>query len=448
MKRVLLVLVVIGLALSGWSGGQVQAQTNPPPTIFIFTSSVPSVTLAQLEAGDTSTILRWHVAHVSENHRVLLYAYRDDVWTLLNPAQVLPPVGTTELPLGNPDFGPPMFRVAVTDLDGQRVFAERVVVIPFDDEAMEALTPTVASFMTTTASVDSASLDAGGVRISVSWRVDDRLPLTNLVFEQLLNEDGTQAQNVELPRDRLWVPSSGTGVVAPVPPPDGSLIRLRLRVVDVISADVYSEALLSVPVTGTALPPTPAATPESEPATPPEPQAGDLRILTDCPLAKANAELPRGWTDGPGIPSPDTQYIVYSTNPVGEARLIIAKADGSGQATVEAPNAGIPLGPIPRWSPDSTRIAFVNMALSQPGGGDIYVVNADGTNLERVAAYTGYYDDLAWSEDGAQIYFTSGEAQGSGSSMLVTNYKIHAVQANGIGTPAEVTDGCGVLLSQ
>lgn len=446
MKRVLLGLVVVGLALSGWSGGQVQAQTNPLPTIFIFSSSVPSVTLAQLEAGDTTTILRWHIAHVSENHRVLLFAYRDDAWTLLNPAQVLPPVGTTELPLATPDFGPPMFRVAVTDLDRERVFAERVVVIPFDDAAMESLTPSIASFVTTTASVDSASLDAGGVRISVSWRVDDRLPLTNLVFEQLLNEDGTQAQNVELPRDRLWVPSSGTGVVAPVPPPGGSLIRLRLRVVDVISADVYSEALVSVPVTGTPLPPTPT---EAQPAPPtsPEPQAGDLRILTDCPLTKTNAELPRGWTDGAGIPSPDTQHIVYSTNPVGEARLIIAKADGSGQVFVDAPTPGIPLGPTPRWSPDSTRLAFVNMALSQPGGGDIYVVNVDGTNLERVASYVGYYDDLAWSEDGTQVYFTSGEAQGSGSSLQVTNYAVFAAPANGIGTPAEVTEGCGVLLS-
>ncbi len=445
MKRVLLVLVVAGLALTGWTPGAM-AQTDRPPTIFIFSSSVPAVTLADLETGSTITTLRWHIAHVDQSrHNVQLSAYTDNAWTLLNPARSLPPVGTIEVPLANPDFGPPMFRLAVTDPTGQRTFDERVVVIPYDEAAMADLTPTITAFTTTTARVDSASLAYGSVRITLNWQVKDRLPLTNLVFDQLLNEDGSQTQNVELPRDRLWVASSGMGVVAPVAPPDGSLIRLRLRVVDVISAEVYSEALLSVPVTGTPLPPEPSPTPKSIPPTTPAPTAGDLHILSGCPLATASANLPRGWTDSPGIPSPDSQYLVYSTNPVGDARLIIAKADGSGQVVIDAPNKGIPLGPRPRWSPDSTRVAFVNMALSQPGGGDIYVVKADGSDLVRVASYIGYYDDIAWSADGTQVYFTSGETQGSGSAMQVTNYMIYAVSADGFGTPTVITDGCGIL---
>jgi Tol biopolymer transport system component len=54
-----------------------------------------------------------------------------------------------------------------------------------------------------------------------------------------------------------------------------------------------------------------------------------------------------------------------------------------------------------KWSPDGSKIAFI-------GDGDIYVVNADGTGLEKVTDHGSVTDALAWSPDGARLIFESG----------------------------------------
>ena len=62
-------------------------------------------------------------------------------------------------------------------------------------------------------------------------------------------------------------------------------------------------------------------------------------------------------------------------------------------------------GRWPSWSPDGHRIAFDN---GGPAGGDIFVINVDGTGLQQLT------DDFAsrnirpdWSPDGREIAFTS-----------------------------------------
>ena len=82
--------------------------------------------------------------------------------------------------------------------------------------------------------------------MGVLWAVVNRPPNSNLIFDQIL--DGGRAVPVELPRAAFWIASEGTGTVAPVPPESGTLVRLRLRLVDVISGDVLDEADLFLPV--------------------------------------------------------------------------------------------------------------------------------------------------------------------------------------------------------
>lgn len=67
----------------------------------------------------------------------------------------------------------------------------------------------------------------------------------------------------------------------------------------------------------------------------------------------------------------------------------------------------------PAWSPDSRQIAFVAMppgdGVPSPYERDIYVVNADGTGLRRLASFsttanTGWMGvDVAWSPDGGSV---------------------------------------------
>jgi hypothetical protein len=416
------------------------AQENRPPTIFLFESDVTAVTVDQLEAGDVIATLKWHVAHVTDAHHLVLEVYQDYGWVLVNTGEDrLPPVGSLPLQLAVPrNFTPVTYRLSIVDEVGV-VQDQRTLVIPYDTAAMSEHPPEIETFSATSPTIDAATMSKGNVQMEVSWSVINRWPLTNLVFEQVVGAD--QVQNVELPRDTLWVPSQGTGVVVPVQPTEGNVIDLRLSVIDVITADVYAEKHFTVSIIGTALPPEPEVSASDTPEAPAV--AGDLTVLSDCPFGASSSPL-RGWVDGPGIPSPDTLYYAYATNPSGDAKLIIAKSDGSGQATVDAPEKALPLGIQPRWSPDSQWIAFANITLSQPGGGTIYVVKADGTDMRRLASYTGYYDDLAWSADSTQLYYTSGEITGTGSGMQVTNYRVYEMTTDGLGTQQVVAEGCGL----
>src|SRR3954447_21705795 len=60
------------------------------------------------------------------------------------------------------------------------------------------------------------------------------------------------------------------------------------------------------------------------------------------------------------------------------ARIATAMPDGSGRVTVST-GPGKDLDPA--FSPDGTRIAF---ASTRTGGGDIYVMNADGTGIVQL----------------------------------------------------------------
>jgi TolB protein len=59
----------------------------------------------------------------------------------------------------------------------------------------------------------------------------------------------------------------------------------------------------------------------------------------------------------------------------------------------------------PTWSPDGERIAFVSRR--QGGNVDIYVMNADGSNLVRLTYHDAADAQPSWSPDGAFIAFTS-----------------------------------------
>ena len=58
----------------------------------------------------------------------------------------------------------------------------------------------------------------------------------------------------------------------------------------------------------------------------------------------------------------------------------------------------------PAWSPDGQRIAFVS---ARSGSGEIYVMNADGSNVVQRTFSGGYSEDPAWSPDGTKIAYAT-----------------------------------------
>lgn len=69
----------------------------------------------------------------------------------------------------------------------------------------------------------------------------------------------------------------------------------------------------------------------------------------------------------------------------------------------------------PRWSPDGRRIAF---ASDRGGSYNLYVMNADGGDVERLTEHAGNDHDPSWVPDGESLLFASDRDRGPGRADL------------------------------
>lgn len=147
--------------------------------------------------------------------------------------------------------------------------------------------------------------------------------------------------------------------------------------------------------------------------------------------------------------SPDGQRLVFSSSGTGEGDLYLVDADGSGLerlTSTEEPDLSpdwspdgsrivfsrnVPSGtqlwivdvatgaetPLtdpsgrdetPRWSPDGARIAFSRFLFASGGeepNHDLYVMDADGSNVVQLTETPFAEIDPAWSPDGEEVVF-------------------------------------------
>lgn len=112
-----------------------------------------------------------------------------------------------------------------------------------------------------------------------------------------------------------------------------------------------------------------------------------------------------------GVWSPDGQRILFDSPRDGNGEIFVMDADGSNvQRLTHTPGIG-KVSEDADWSPDGNWIAFASdrdgngAALGQVGNYRMYVMSADGSNLRRLTDMPG--GRPRWSPDGRRIVFTS-----------------------------------------
>ncbi|MCK4462596.1 MAG: PD40 domain-containing protein [candidate division Zixibacteria bacterium] len=92
--------------------------------------------------------------------------------------------------------------------------------------------------------------------------------------------------------------------------------------------------------------------------------------------------------------SPEGSEFLYTARIGVEGPIHRINSDGSGEPIVVVSS-----GWYPDWSPDGSRIAFARYY----GGGQIYLVDPDGSNLKNISTSSDYHAYAAWSPDGSKI---------------------------------------------
>ena len=111
--------------------------------------------------------------------------------------------------------------------------------------------------------------------------------------------------------------------------------------------------------------------------------------------------------------SPDARSIAYTSYIRGQPNIFVSHIY-QGTRDELTKNAGNNFLPV--FSPDGTRIAFVSNR-DQAGNTEIYVMNADGSNVRRLTNNSAADGSPTWSPTGTQIAFMS-DRTGSGSPQI------------------------------
>ncbi len=146
---------------------------------------------------------------------------------------------------------------------------------------------------------------------------------------------------------------------------------------------------------------------------------GNLPTQAAITVMRPDTSDRRQLTDGSALDwepawSPDGLRVAFSSNRTGNWDIFVVNLDGSGLTQLtDSPAAEV----NPAWSPDGNRIVFASnrdATEKDPAANpeyipdsDIYVINADGSNLTRLTDADGEDMQPVYSPDGGAIAFTS-----------------------------------------
>ena len=132
-----------------------------------------------------------------------------------------------------------------------------------------------------------------------------------------------------------------------------------------------------------------------------------------------------------GLSAPNSR-IVFTSTRHGSADIFVMDADGGNQERLTIKSAR---DAHPSWSPDRTKIAYVSNLGGE--GHQIYVMDARGKGAIKLTDGPRGKGDLDWSPDGEKIAFTSWDGQ---NRLIWGNPRITVMDADG-NNPFKLTDG-------
>lgn len=120
-------------------------------------------------------------------------------------------------------------------------------------------------------------------------------------------------------------------------------------------------------------------------------QNGKLQVFTENLDGSNQKQLTFEGDNGRPDWSPDGRKIAFGSRVNDKTWVAVMDADGSNQKLLVDGNA-------PDWSPDGTQIAF------SPDG-QIWVMDADGSNVRQITQSSTFKAGPSWSPDGTQMVF-------------------------------------------
>jgi TolB protein len=135
--------------------------------------------------------------------------------------------------------------------------------------------------------------------------------------------------------------------------------------------------------------------------------------------------------------------IAFVSDRDGNEEIYAMNPDGSNQDRLTNSPA---TDSFPSWSPDGAKIAF---SSARDGNSEIYIMNADGTNQNRITNAAASDTDPTWSPDGKKIAFIRGmdlyvmNSDGTGIIGLTTSISIYHEALN----PSWSPDGTKIAFS-